>query len=126
MTPQKSNRVELYVSTLLEDLKAGLTWFKQDDQGFGSIQEKYDASDKEVTAIKGHPALKNAEPVFRVFVVIDDTKEDSKKTRAREEVPTATTEQLFNIEPVVADTVQPMAPSSESTEEASVEEFLEL
>lgn len=126
MTPQKTNRVELYVSTLLEDLKAGLTWYAKEDQGFGSIQEKYDTSDKEVAAIKGHPALKNAEPVFRVFVVIDDTKEDSKKDRKREDVPAATTAQLFNVEPVVAPEVQPMTPPSEFTEEASVEEFLEL
>ncbi len=124
---QKSNQVELYVSQLLEDLRAGLTWYKSEDKGFGSIQEKYDASDKEVAAIKGHPALKNAEPTFRVFVVIDDTKE--KKERKREDVPTAEPAQLFAVEPVVAE-VKPMAPpvmeEVESTEEAPVEDFLSL
>ena len=130
MSQNKSNRVELYVSTLLEDLKGGLSWYKKDDQGFGSIQEKYDASDNEVLAIKNHPALKNAEPTFRVFVVIDDTK-DKTKVRQREAVPEGDGLPLFSVEPVVAEAVQPMKPAevtenSESTPEASVNDFMNI
>lgn len=125
MTQNKSNRIELYVSTLLEDLKGGLSWYKKDDQGFGSVQEKYDASDSEVTAIKNHPALKNVEPTFRVFVVIDDTKEVIKPERKREEVPVAEQEQLFAVEPVVAQVVE-QETDYEHTPEAGVEEFLSL
>lgn len=133
MSQNKSNRVELYVSTLLEDLKGGLSWYKKDDQGFGSIQEKYDASDNEVLAIKNHPALKNVEPTFRVFVVIDDTK-DKTKERKREDVPEGENLPLFSVEPVVAETVQPMRPAQpaqliedfEKSSEASVEEFMSI
>lgn len=120
---QKSNQVQLYVSNLLEDLRNGLTWYKSEDAGYGSIQEKYDATDKEVAAIKGHPALKGAEPTLRVFVVIDDTKD--KKERKREDIPAAEPEQLFAVQPVVAE-AQPATEDFEVTPEASVSEFLSL
>jgi hypothetical protein len=70
------NKVEIYVSQVLEDLNNGLTWLKKDDLGYGSIQEKYDARDQQIAIIRKHPALKNAETTVTVFTVIDDTKED--------------------------------------------------
>ena len=70
------NKVEIYVSQVLEDLNSGLTWLKKDDLGYGSIQEKYDARDQQIAIIRKHPALKNAETTVTVFTVIDDTKED--------------------------------------------------
>lgn len=70
------NKVEIYVSQVLEDLNSGLTWLKKDDLGYGSIQEKYDAKDQQIAIIRKHPALKNAETTVTVFTVIDDTKED--------------------------------------------------
>jgi hypothetical protein len=70
------NKVEIYVSQVLEDLNSGLTWLKKDDLGYGSIQEKYDAKDQQISIIRKHPALKNAETTVTVFTVIDDTKED--------------------------------------------------
>lgn len=105
----KSNKVELYVSQLMEDLRNGLSWFKKDDQGYGSIQETYNASDKEVMAIKNHPKLKDVDPTFRLFVVIDDTKEDFKKERKKEEVPVVTAEETFEVAQSVAAPSQDMA-----------------
>lgn len=70
------NKVEIYVSQVLEDLNSGLTWLKKDDLGYGSIQEKYDAKDQQIAIIRKHPALKYAETTVTVFTVIDDTKED--------------------------------------------------
>lgn len=70
------NKVEIYVSQVLEDLNSGLTWLKKDDLGYGSIQDKYDAKDQQIAIIRKHPALKNAETTVTVFTVIDDTKQD--------------------------------------------------
>lgn len=125
MTQKQTNRVELYVSTLLEDLKGGLSWYKKDDQGFGSVQEKYDASDSEVLAIKNHPALKNVEPTFRVFVVIDDTKEGTKE-RKRETVPVAEPEQLFAVTAEVAQEEQATDQDYDQTPQAAVGDFMSI
>lgn len=69
-------KVQLGVSAIKELLDNGYTWLKKDDLGFGSIQEKYQASDMQIAAIRKHPALKNLETTARVFIIIDDTKED--------------------------------------------------
>lgn len=71
------NKVEIYVSQILEDLDNGLTWLKRDDLGYGSIQEKYDAKDQQIAMIRKHPALKDAETTVTVFTVIDDTKNNN-------------------------------------------------
>ena len=68
------NKVEIYVSQILEDLDNGLTWLKKDDLGYGSIQDKYNAKDQQIAMIRKHPALKDAETTVTVFTVIDDTK----------------------------------------------------
>lgn len=70
------NKVEIYVSQILEDLNNGLTWLKRDDLGYGSIQEQYNAKDQQITMIRKHPALKDAETTVTVFTVIDDTKSE--------------------------------------------------
>jgi hypothetical protein len=70
------NKVEIYVSQILEDLDNGLTWLKRDDLGYGSIQDKYTAKDQQIAMIRKHPALKNAETTVTVFTVIDDTKKE--------------------------------------------------
>ena len=67
------NKVELYVSQILEDLDNGLTWLKRDDLGYGSIQDKYNAKDQQIVMIRKHPKLKDAETNVIVFTVIDDT-----------------------------------------------------
>jgi len=69
------NKVEIYVSQILEDLDNGLTWLKRDDVGYGSIQEKYNAKDQQIAMIRKHPKLKDAETNIIVFTVIDDTNE---------------------------------------------------
>jgi hypothetical protein len=71
------NKVEIYVSQILEDLDNGLTWFKKDDLGYGSIQDKYNAKEQQIAMIRKHPALKDAETTVTVFTVIDDTKNNN-------------------------------------------------
>lgn len=70
------NKVDLYVSQILEDLNNGLTWLKRDDIGYGSIQEKYNAKDQQIVMIRKHPSLKDAETNITVFNIIDDTKDE--------------------------------------------------
>ena len=67
------NKVDLYVSQILEDLNNGLTWLKRDDIGYGSIQEKYNAKEQQITMIRKHP---DAETNITVFNIIDDTKDE--------------------------------------------------
>ena len=71
------NKVEIYVSQILEDLDNGLTWLKKDDLGYGSIQDKYNAKVQQIAMIRKHPALKDAETTVTVFTVIDDTKNNN-------------------------------------------------
>ena len=75
------NKVDLYVSQILEDLDNGFTWLKRDDLGYGSIQEKYGAKDQQITMIRKHPKLKDAETSVTIFNVIDDTNETTVETK---------------------------------------------
>ena len=70
-------KVQITVSAIVELLQNGYTWFKKDDLGYGSIQEKFQAADTHIHAIRKHPLLKDLETSARVFVIIDDTKEQT-------------------------------------------------
>jgi basic membrane lipoprotein Med (substrate-binding protein (PBP1-ABC) superfamily) len=82
-------KVDLYVTQLIEDLNNGLTWFKKDDLGYGSIEVKYGANEKQIAAIRKHPLLKDAETNIVIFNVIDDTKNTTTKTTEPDIVPMA-------------------------------------
>jgi hypothetical protein len=71
------NKVDLTVSQLVNDLNEGMTWFKKDDLGYGSIETKYNANPNQITAIRKHPALKDAETSITIFNIIDDTKNEN-------------------------------------------------
>lgn len=68
------NKVDLTVSQIINDLNEGLTWFKKDGIGYGSIEAKYNATPNQIAAIKKHPALKDADTNITIFNIIDDTK----------------------------------------------------
>lgn len=71
------NKVDLTVSQLINDLNDGLTWLKKDDVGFGSIEAKYGANEKQIAIIRKHPSLKNAETNITIFNIIDDLKPET-------------------------------------------------
>jgi hypothetical protein len=71
------NKVDLTISQLINDLNEGFTWLKKDDLGYGSIEVKYGANEKQIAAIRKHPALKDAETSITIFNIIDDTKNDN-------------------------------------------------
>lgn len=83
-------KVQLGVTAIKELLDNGYTWLKKDDLGFGSIQEKYQASDVQINTIRKHPALKDLETTARVFVIIDDTKDNGTTTQTNQPVLTGT------------------------------------
>lgn len=76
-------KVQLGVTAIKELLDNGYTWLKKDDLGFGSVQEKYQASEVQINTIRKHPALKDLETTARVFIIIDDTK-DAANTHTQE------------------------------------------
>jgi hypothetical protein len=66
--------VKLFISELKADLENGLPWYKSENEGDGSIEEKYEAERADIEAIRQHPKLKGLEPaVFTEFQLIDDT-----------------------------------------------------
>jgi hypothetical protein len=71
------NKVDLTVSQIINDLNEGLTWFKKDGIGYGSIEAKYNATPNQIAAIKKHPALKDADTNITIFNIIDDTKDEN-------------------------------------------------
>jgi hypothetical protein len=87
--------VNLQLSQLLEDLASGMTWFKRDDLGYGSIQEKYKANDVQINIIRKDPRLKDAATSTIIFNIIDDINgteiSDSKSDRDTSGTTTKTT-----------------------------------
>ena len=78
-------RVQLTVSSIQADLGSGLTWLKKDDLGYGSIQEKYGATDNQIMTIRKHPSLKNLETTAKIFVIVDDLKVPVQKEEVKQE-----------------------------------------
>ena len=87
------NKVDLTVSQLINDLNEGFTWFKKDDLGYGSIENKYGANPQQIAAIRKHPALKDAETSITIFNIIDDTKNEN-TTSTKESLPSRTNNQV--------------------------------
>lgn len=105
-------KVELYISKLLEDLDNGLSWLcEHDTEGYGSIQETYSLTDKDIETIRKHPKLKDAEPRTSFVILIDDTIEEEivapapKRTRRTkiEEDLEVTEDETFTVADTVAD-----------------------
>jgi len=67
-------KVKLTITQLIEDLNSGLSWLKKDDNGAGSIQQKYEATDIQILTIQKHPALKDVQVTKYIFEIVDDTK----------------------------------------------------
>jgi hypothetical protein len=67
------NKVDLTVSQLINDLNEGMTWLEKDNLGYGSIETKYRANEKQILAIRKHPKLVSAETNITIFNIIDDT-----------------------------------------------------
>ncbi len=117
------NKVEIYVSQILEDLNNGLTWLKRDDLGYGSIQEKYNAKDQQIAMIRKHPVLKDAETTVTVFTVIDDTKEDYNGTTTVSTTDTRNEQSMESL-PVI-ETVNTGSENNSSLQSSSYESSIQ-
>lgn len=111
--------IDLQLSSLLEDLGNGLTWHKKDDVGYGSIQEKYNATDFQIQIIRKHPKLQNVEPTIVVFNIIDDTEQVApvKKTKKVDDVIS---------EPISVVKMEPVAVTETSTLHNDMSAFANL
>lgn len=75
MAIQKEN-VTIDVQDIVELLHSGYTWYKKDDLGYGSIQEKFNALDIHIKTIQKHPDLKDVDTIARIFVITNKNKEN--------------------------------------------------
>lgn len=79
-------QVEVRFSQIVTDLNEGMTWLSKEDNGMGSIQDKYDATEMQISVLRQHPVLKDIEPPRVKFKFIDDItnpvveEEDEKET----------------------------------------------
>lgn len=115
--------VEITISQLVHDLRAGLTWFASQDKGQGSIQAKYEMEEEDVQDIMSHPAFN--QPI-RTFKIIDDySKKPAKKADV---VQVAAQEELFPVAVVEEEIAVCPAPEEVSEKEATTAplEFLSL
>lgn len=63
---------KITLSQVVEDLKSGLTKWKKDDIGFGSIESKYNLQIHEALELFNNSKIKNREHTIPTFVIIDD------------------------------------------------------
>lgn len=97
------NKVDIYISQLLEDLNNGFTWLEKDNLGYGSIETKYGANEKQIMAIRKHPSLKDAETNITIFNIIDDTKLKNQVVDVFEKTVEQSIEKpILNVEPAPA------------------------
>lgn len=67
---------KVVLSQIVEDLKAGLTRWKKDDIGFGSLEKKYNLQIPEMVELLAHPKIKNVETKIPTFIIVDDLMEE--------------------------------------------------
>jgi hypothetical protein len=76
------------LSQVVEDLHNGLTKWKKDDLGFGSLEKKYNLSQSECIRLFGHPKIVNVESKIPTFIIEDDLPgEPALETRVQVESP---------------------------------------
>lgn len=74
-------------NVLKELMDNGYTWLKRDDLGYGSIQEKFGATDAQIALLRKHPLAKDLETTAVIFTIIDDSNEPKSNARATETAP---------------------------------------
>jgi hypothetical protein len=65
------------LSQVVEDLKSGMTKWKKDDIGFGSIEGKYNLQMNEALELFHNPKIKHREHTIPTFVIIDDLPDET-------------------------------------------------
>jgi hypothetical protein len=70
---QKMKQVK--ISEVLLYLKKGVTRWKKEDLGFGSLEEIYNLTFSEVKELIDHPKIKGVKTKIPTLMIIDDTEE---------------------------------------------------
>jgi hypothetical protein len=76
----QKEEVSIDVQDIIDLLHSGYTWYKKEDLGYGSIQEKYNALDMHIKVIQKHPELQNVDTIARVFVITNNKSNASRET----------------------------------------------
>lgn len=71
------NIKEVSLAQVKEDLNNGLTKWKKDDIGFGSLEKKYNLTMSEMIELLNHPRVKFMETRIPTFRIIDDLNEEA-------------------------------------------------
>lgn len=71
------------LSQVLEDLNQGLTKWKKDDIGFGSLEKKYNLLPQEAVQLFAHPKIVGVESKIPTFVIIDDIPDETPQTNTQ-------------------------------------------
>lgn len=66
------NPKKVVLSQIKEDLESGLTRWKKDDIGFGSLEKKYNLTMPEMIELFAHPKVRNIETKIPTFIIVDD------------------------------------------------------
>ena len=67
----------LIVNDLVKDLKSGLTRWKKDDLGYGSIQEKYNLDNKDMKKVIQCPELKRVRTQIPSLILVSNVKNNN-------------------------------------------------
>lgn len=98
---------QVKISQVREDLHSGLTRWKKDDIGFGSIEKKYGLTVPEMIELLAHPKIKNIESRIPTFIIIDDVPDEESTHKEQQEETTSKIE--------VAAPVQQQKPQQQTT-----------
>lgn len=60
------------IKQVLEDLKSGVTRWKKDDLGFGSIEEKYNLTFTEMKLLLADKRIKGIKTYIPTMIIVDD------------------------------------------------------
>lgn len=78
------------LASILEDLASGVSKWKKDDIGFGSLEKKYNLTLAEASELFSHPKIKNVDSKIPTFVIIDDLPETESQPQVVAPVVTET------------------------------------
>lgn len=70
---------KVVLSQVVEDLQSGLSRWKKDDIGFGSLEKKYNLTLQECIELFNHPKIKNVESKIPTFVIVDDIADEQQE-----------------------------------------------
>lgn len=104
-TQNMTKRVKL--SQIKEDLHNGVTKWKKDDIGFGSLEKKYSLTLQEMVELTAHPKVKAMETRIPTFVIEDDLPVEEVMASPVLESPVL--ESRIEVAPVLQEEPKPLA-----------------